>query len=105
MKFPSEQSNFCFGVTKCGVILHQRLNKFQHRRVASFLGSSYRDFKILAKATDINQKQRMRCIYLIGRFQQLEEIVRDQNLDADMRQRIRFLLRFQSRKTINGSIV
>lgn len=96
MKNPSEQGDNCFGKTVCGLILSNKLNSRQHRIISTFISSSLGD---LNQMKGLRNYDRLRCIYLLGRLQQLEKIVVEQNLDEDCRKRIRYIVRFQSRPT------
>ena len=92
--------NYTFGKTKCGLILEERLktNKNLYRKVANFFQVTTTDFNVLIKGFKCkNQAERVRLVYLLGRFQQLDEFAATNCLDTDTVKRLKYIIRFQTR--------
>jgi hypothetical protein len=92
------------GKTKCGEILMERIQAFRgifRKKIIVFIVSTFYDAKRLKRAAENkNHYQRLRTIYLLGRFKQLDEFSSKNNLDPDILQRMKYVIRFHSR---NGS--
>ena len=89
-----------FGPTLCGEILYEKIHTNKHllRKIANFFEVTMVDFNlIIREVIPYGQRSRIRSVYLLGRFKQLDEFAKTNNLDEDIIKRLKYIIRFQTR--------
>lgn len=93
-----------YGKTRCGDILAELLQQEtpkSRRRLSHFVNSTFKDLKYIKIGfTDIRSYERVRSIYLLGRFQQLEDLKEwavEHSINPEILLRMKHIIKVQSK--------